>query len=247
MGIWRDTLGQLTAGGATFLVFAAGPSMALLTPAFPVLEVLDHDVERAAVYLPLPEPAAPEPFEEVLAEPEDEGSADETHAPPVPVEELEEDEDPIADEDEGPAEVAGEAEHEASSARKRKRRRRRRCKVDPIPEIEKTARASWVVDRDIVKTYARSIKQLNSLGWTRPHEGDDGKKDGLLVGGVRCNNDLYRAGIRSGDVVHAVNGHKVKSLLQAFFVYNKVRKDEVVQVEISRRGKRRVLTYRILG
>jgi hypothetical protein len=123
----------------------------------------------------------------------------------------------------------------------------RKCDDDPSPEIVETAENKWTVQRDLIQSYTRNFAKLDSLGWSKRHDGADGKADGMLIGGVRCNSDLHRAGIRSGDVVHAVNGRGVTSFVDAFFVYTKVRNDPVVRVEITRRGQRKMLVYRLVG
>jgi hypothetical protein len=129
----------------------------------------------------------------------------------------------------------------------KKKKKRARCEATPNPAIESHGDRSFTVQRDLVQTYARSIKKLNSLGWSTPHEGPDGKNDGMLVGGVRCGSDLHLAGVRSGDVVHTVNGKPVKSFPQALVVYHKVRNDDVIEVQLTRRGKPTTLTYRLQG
>ena len=127
-----------------------------------------------------------------------------------------------------------------------KSKRQKRCAAQPDqPMISRTDSGSFAVDRDLVRSYARSPKRINQLGWSRPHKDDGGSKDGMLIGGVRCGSDLHQAGIRSGDVIHTVNGRKVKSYAQALLVYTAVRNDEVIVVELTRRGSRKTLRYRI--
>ena len=134
-----------------------------------------------------------------------------------------------------------------SSSSKGRTKRSRGCDPDPNPAIEKTGSGAWTVQRDLVQSYARSIKKLNSLGWSTPHEGSDGRNDGMLIGGVRCGSDLHLAGLRSGDVVHKVNGRSVKSFPQALIVYTKVKGDDLIEVQLTRRGKPTSLRYRLEG
>jgi len=132
----------------------------------------------------------------------------------------------------------------AAAAAPKKAKRSKRCDAAPDqPMIDEVGPQHYAVDRDLVKSYTRSLKRLNELGWSKPHEGPDGRKDGMFIGGVKCGSDLHIAGLRSGDVVHTVNGRKVKSFAQALLVYQAVRNDDRVVVEVTRRGKRRTLTY----
>jgi hypothetical protein len=156
-----------------------------------------------------------------------------------------------ADEAEGIAGDRGGADDttvaEKKGAAGQGRARGRKCVEEPGPGIVATAENKWTVDRDLLQSYTRNFARLDSLGWSKRHDGADGKADGMLIGGVKCNSDLHRAGIRSGDVVHSVNGRGVTSFLDAFFVYTKVRNDPVVKVEITRRGQRKLLVYRLVG
>jgi hypothetical protein len=127
------------------------------------------------------------------------------------------------------------------------RARGKKCVEEPGADIVATAENKWTVQRDLLQSYTRNFARLDSLGWSKRHDGADGKADGMLIGGVKCNSDLHRAGIRSGDVVHSVNGRGVTSFVDAFFVYTKVRNDPVVRVEITRRGQRKLLVYRLVG
>ena len=106
---------------------------------------------------------------------------------------------------------------------------------------------AFTVEKSLVNWYITHLAELNRLGWSSKHEGPDGKSVGMRIGGVTCGNDLHLAGIRSGDVVHRVNGHDVRSLTQAIFVYRKVRNDRRIRVELTRRGKPVTLTYRLLS
>jgi hypothetical protein len=121
------------------------------------------------------------------------------------------------------------------------------CVDDPVPGIAANGDGRWIVHRDIVQIYTRSLQKLDELGWSKRHLSPDGKADGMQIGGVKCNSDLHRAGIRSGDVVHSVNGREVTSIPDALFVYARVRKDDIIRVELTRKGQRKTFVYRMVG
>ena len=123
----------------------------------------------------------------------------------------------------------------------------KRCEDDPVPGIAESGENKWIVQRDLVHTYTRNFAKLNDLGWSKRHLAADGDADGMQIGGVKCNSDLHRAGIRSGDIVHTVNGRDVTSILDALFVYAKVKNDNVIRVELTRRGERKTFVYRMVG
>lgn len=256
MRFLKSVRGVVLAGAITLAVFLGVPILSSLG-IIPPLMTVEQAPERVAVYyweagnggdddvqveLELqPEDLEPAPEGDDVEDEEAGGGegAGATHGRTD-----DDDEDALPEGDE----AAGEGEDDASRSKRPNRRRRgRKCEPDPIPQIRKVADDRFRVRREIIKEYTKNFGKLNSLGWSRTHRGDDGKADGMSVGGVRCNNDLHRAGIRSGDVIHSVNGHKVRNLVQALAVYGKVRKDRVLRVEITRRGKPRTLTYRIAG
>ncbi len=123
----------------------------------------------------------------------------------------------------------------------------KRCEDDPVPGIAANGENKWVVHWDLVRIYTRSFKKLDELGWSKRHLAADGTPDGMQIGGVKCNSDLHRAGIRSGDVVHSVNGRGVTSIPDALFVYAKVKNDKIIRVELTRKGERKTFVYRMVG
>ncbi len=130
---------------------------------------------------------------------------------------------------------------------KKKKKKRKGCEADPNTLVTKTAGNRYTVDRAILKPYTRSWSALNDLGWSRQHDGADGRSDGMQIGGISCGNDLHDSGFRSGDVIHSVNGIAVRSIPEALMVYGRVKKDETLTVRITRRGNERVLTFKLFG
>jgi len=241
MGLRKDIAGTVTSGLATLAMFVGAPTVALLVGMTEIeQEYVVRDVESAAVWLPVEAPEVEPLSEEVLTVTDTDGEA-EVHV--------------AASSDEGPGTAAAPVETArdgrvatAQPGKVRpKKRKRRRCAPDPIEEIRHHGATMWTVERSIIKHYTRSLKRINSLGWSKQHEGSDGRPDGMAIYGVKCNNDLHRAGIRSGDVVHSVNGHRVRNIPQAIAAYLAVRNDRVVKVDLTRRGERKVFAYRLAG
>ena len=102
----------------------------------------------------------------------------------------------------------------------------------------------YAVSRDFIDQYA-SIGKVRQLGWTARHQGSDGKPDGFRVGGFGCNGVLHHVGLRRGDVVHSINGHKVTSIPGALMTYLKVKNDRNVVVLVSRKGQKMRLRYEV--
>ncbi len=126
-----------------------------------------------------------------------------------------------------------------------KKRSKGKC-AEHVPHIEKLGERHFEVDRAFIESYAFNMKKLETLGAVGHHEGDDGKRDGFIVGRIRCGTPLHQGGLRNGDVVHSVNGKKVNNVLQAIGAYRKVKKADEVEIELTRRnGKRLTFTYEL--
>ena len=128
---------------------------------------------------------------------------------------------------------------------KTKKTRKKKACLEPVPEIIALGHGTYQVERHFVDDYATHIKKLDTLGYVKQHKPDEGRSDGMLLRGVRCGNALHQAGLRSGDVIHTVNGRKVRSIAAAILTYTTQRRKKVVEVEITRREKRMRLTYHV--
>ncbi len=128
--------------------------------------------------------------------------------------------------------------------RKKRRRRRPKC-LDGTDSITEVGKNRYAIERELVDTYARDLKALASLAWVSWHEGDDGKVDGFVVRRVRCGSVLHEAGLRNGDVVHAVNGRRIRSLAKAIPLWWALRKRPMVHVRITRGDESMRLFYRL--
>ena len=128
---------------------------------------------------------------------------------------------------------------------KRKGKGKKRCTEAPDPLIVATSADRFTVDRAVIQRYTRNWSRLNELGWSKRHKDSNGKADGMQIGGIRCGSDPFDAGFRNGDVIHAVNGRAVKSIPQALLVYTAIHNDKIFEVDITRRGVRKTLRFRL--
>ncbi len=56
---------------------------------------------------------------------------------------------------------------------------------------------------------------------------------------------LYKYGLRSGDLVKSINGMPVRTAEEAFKIYNMLRNENRIKLEVERNGKRKVIIYEI--
>lgn len=237
MGQLRDGLGGLQAIVWVALAFGAGPVLGASWDRDDSFESMAAPIERPPVSVQWDLAAMAAPAEEPEALPAETGSTPGPRPAAAPA--------PSGPSASTVAKRQAVEEHAGSAPSARSARER--CAEPSGDEVVRTGDGSWTVHRDLIRRYSRDWTSLDELGWSKAHEGPDGRHDGMLIGGVRCGSDLHRVGIRAGDVVHAVNGREVKNLPQALLVYAAVRNDPLVSLEISRKGQRRTLTYRLIG
>lgn len=70
-----------------------------------------------------------------------------------------------------------------------------------------------------------------------------GKTDGIKLIGVQGDSVYSKIGIRTGDVVHSINGKKITSQARALELLDQMRKENNVQIEVERRGKKQMFEY----
>jgi S1-C subfamily serine protease len=115
----------------------------------------------------------------------------------------------------------------------------------PNPAIAQLAEGSWGIERELIDYYATHLRALMELGSVWAHKDPhSGRLDGFRLGLARCSL-LRQAGLRSGDVVHDVNGHEIHSVLEAVSAYFALRAERHLELDVSRRGEDLRLKYDI--
>jgi hypothetical protein len=116
-----------------------------------------------------------------------------------------------------------------------RRRAKKPCdrRVEGIVEI---LDGYYAVQRSVLDHYA-TLKEGMRLAHVAWHKDDAGKKDGFSIYRIGCGNPLAQVGLKNGDVIHTINGHKVKSIPQALVVVARVKRKERIEVIGSRRGE----------
>lgn len=120
---------------------------------------------------------------------------------------------------------------------------RRKCS-DPHEDVHPQPDGSVLIDRDLIEYYTASIDRFNTLGYSRKHKGDDGSK-GWLIGGFGCHSPLFKAGLRSRDIVQTVNGKKTNNVVQILFLWAGMKGKEDFEVVVLRRGEEKTLRFHV--
>lgn len=110
--------------------------------------------------------------------------------------------------------------------------------------VTKTGAYDYAIDRAMLDNQLKDLPRLQQDGRVVPHYKDN-QYQGFKLVGVRPGS-LYRAiGIRSGDVITAVNGNKIDSPNKALELFEQLKNSSNISVEIERRGQPKTLSYNI--
>jgi len=110
--------------------------------------------------------------------------------------------------------------------------------------VTKIGAYDYSIDRSMLDKQLADLPTLQSQARVVPHYKDN-QYQGFKLVGVRPGS-LYRAiGIRSGDVITAVNGNKIDSPNKALELFEQLKSSSNIQVEIERRGQAKTLGYTI--
>lgn len=130
------------------------------------------------------------------------------------------------------------------------RRRQRRAAIEEEEErrdesgIEQRGDGEYAVDRSRIEEELENADELSRQARVMPNY-REGRAQGLRLVGVTSDSIYSDIGIRSGDVLRTVNGENVSSQEQAMDMFERMRNDDDVTIEIDRRGERQEKSYSI--
>lgn len=102
----------------------------------------------------------------------------------------------------------------------------------------------YTVDRDMVRSQLEDPAALQRQARIMPNY-RDGEPNGLRLVGVTPNSFYSQLGIRSGDVIHSVNGRAITNQRQAMQMLETMGRESQVTIEVERRGRRQEMNYTI--
>jgi len=74
---------------------------------------------------------------------------------------------------------------------------------------------------------------------------NNGEPDGFKLLSVKSGSLIHRSGLRDGDIIKRVNGIEIDSPEKAFEIYDQVKNEPTITVEIERRGGKKTFTYEV--
>jgi general secretion pathway protein C len=94
-----------------------------------------------------------------------------------------------------------------------------------------------------VESAMENLAELMTQITIKPY--NEGGVEGLSLSNIKANSLFRRMGLRNGDVLVAVEGQALTSADQAYQLYESLKSSDSASVEINRRGRSRVIQYRI--
>jgi general secretion pathway protein C len=100
------------------------------------------------------------------------------------------------------------------------------------------------LNSDQIENALENIDQLMEQARIRPHI-EDGRPSGISITGIKPNTVFRKMRLRNGDIITGVNGTPIESVEDAMRIFGDLSSAPEVQLEIKRRGRKRVLNYKI--
>jgi len=116
--------------------------------------------------------------------------------------------------------------------------------VDPqaAPAATAVTERKISIKRGDIDESFENINDLISQATIQPHY-TDGEADGLTVTGVKAGSIFRKMGLRNGDIVKGVNDNEIKTAEDLISMYNDLRSDSEISLQIIRRGQETNLNY----
>ncbi len=118
--------------------------------------------------------------------------------------------------------------------------------ADPVQSsrLVSESEQEFSIDRGRVEEALADVGNLMRQIRLRPYF-EDGNPEGVLLSGVRRDSIFEDMGLQSGDVIKGVNGNPIRSVDDAMELYQGLRSERDIQVQIQRDGSIQTISYRI--
>ena len=137
------------------------------------------------------------------------------------------------------------AMEEMGVAKKGSRRPRVARKAAPPPKMPVSSYPRQLtLNSDQIESALENLDQLMDQARIRPHI-EEGKPAGISITGIKPNTIFRKMRLRNGDIITGVNGAPIETVEDAMKIFGDLSSASEVQVEIKRRGRKRVLDYKI--
>ena len=100
------------------------------------------------------------------------------------------------------------------------------------------------IRQDELQSSINNLNELLTQVRVRPYF-RQGKPEGLIVSQIQGDSIFAKLGLMNGDIIASVNGEQMSTPEEAFQLYNSLKSGTPVNIEITRRGQKKILTYEI--
>ena len=100
------------------------------------------------------------------------------------------------------------------------------------------------LESDQIESALENLDQLMESAQIRPHI-EEGQPSGISITGIKPNTIFRKMRLRNGDIITGVNGDPIETVEDAMKIFGDLTSASEMQVEIKRRGRKRVLNYKI--
>ncbi len=115
--------------------------------------------------------------------------------------------------------------------------------VAPAYEMPEPGR-EVAIERDTIEDALSDVGNLMRQVRIRPYF-QDGNPEGILLSGIRRGSIFEDMGLSSGDVITGVNGNPIRTVEDAMQLYEGLKSEQSVELQIMRDGAPQTISYRI--
>jgi general secretion pathway protein C len=115
---------------------------------------------------------------------------------------------------------------------------------EPGGGVRKVSESEYLVDEGEVESALSNLNQLLTQIRIVPNF-QDGKPDGFKVFAIKPDSIFAKLGLENGDVIQRVNGRDLSTPEKAFQVFQDLRNEKSLSVDVVRKGSPQSLRYQI--
>lgn len=112
-------------------------------------------------------------------------------------------------------------------------------------EVVKRGQFDFELERSDVKKYLSDLSGILSQARMQPNLGSDGSVQGFKFTGIQPGSIYEKLGFKVQDVIKSVNGEPVDSPTRAMELYNALKGQSFIELEVERNGRDESFSYNI--
>ncbi len=109
-----------------------------------------------------------------------------------------------------------------------------------VPAVEEEVSITRDTIEDALSDVGNLMRQIRIRPFFK-----DGNPEGVLLSGIRRGSIFEEMGLNSGDVIKGVNGNPIRTVEDAMKLYEGLKSEQSVQLQIERDGTPQTISYRI--